>query len=75
VKDIIERIYTSYFTLEKKRIYRELLLDLALYYYEREMEVFTRILIDYADRLMNTQLNLREHPFFSFLVYKEFLLE
>jgi hypothetical protein len=74
VKDIIERLYTSYFTIEKKRFYRELLLDLALYYHEREMEVFTRILIDYADRLMNTRLHLREHPFFSFLVYKEFFL-
>lgn len=73
VKDVIERVYTSYFTIEKKRFYRELLLDLALYYYGREMEAFTRILIDYADRLMNTQLHLREHPFFNFLVYKEFL--
>lgn len=75
VMDIIDKVYISYFTPVKKAFYREILLDVALYFYYGKLEGYSRILIDYANRLLNVHLSAKEHPFLSFLVYKEFLIK
>ncbi len=73
--DIIDKFCFTYFTKEKRDIYREILLDIALYYYYRELQEYSRILIDYANRLIDMNIDIREHPLIQFLVYKEFLVE
>ncbi|KPJ87732.1 MAG: hypothetical protein AMS17_07685 [Spirochaetes bacterium DG_61] len=73
VTDVIERFYSTYFTQERRAYYREVLLDIALLFYQRDQEEFARILLDYANRLLDITLPAREHPFLSYLVYREFL--
>lgn len=72
---IIDRFCFTYFTKEKRDIYREILLDIALYYHYREHREYSRILIDYANRLIDMNIDIREHPLIQFLIYKEFLVE
>jgi len=71
VEQEIDRLFSTYFTPQRRSLYRELLLDIALLLYHRGQEDHARILIDYANRLLNTAVPAREHPFLSFLVYKE----
>jgi hypothetical protein len=73
VADIIERVYSTYFTPEKRAYYREVLLDIALYFYYRGSEENSRLLVEYANRLLDVTAPAQEHPFLSFLVYKEFM--
>jgi len=51
---------------------RDALLDIALLLYTRDQKEFARILLDYANRLLDASLPAREHPFLNFLVYREF---
>lgn len=74
VNDIIERFYNSYFTAENLALYREMLLDIALFFYQRKAIDQARLLFDYANRLTYTNPDIKQHPFLRFLVYKEFLM-
>ena len=72
VADVIERLYSTYFTQERRAYYREVLLDIALLLYQRDQVEFARLLLDYANRMLDSVLRAQEHPFLSFLVYREF---
>ncbi len=74
VADILEKVYSTYFTPEKKAHYREVLLDIALFFYNRDSEEYSRLLVEYANRLLNATTPAKEHPFLSFLVYKELMV-
>lgn len=73
VKDIISRVYSSYFTPDRRAFYSEILLDTALYFFHRKSADYSRILINWSNRLMNVNQSAKEHPFLNYLVYKEFL--
>lgn len=75
IEDIVERFFSTYFTPEKKALYREMLLDVALFYSSQGLQDHARILVDYAQALMASYLDPRKHPFLRFLVYKEFFGE
>lgn len=75
VGDIISRIYYSYFIPARRAFYSEMLLDIALYFFHRKSADYSRILIDWSNRLKNVNQSAKEHPFLNYLVYKEFLYE
>ncbi|MFW6138438.1 MAG: hypothetical protein ACOC7U_04615 [Spirochaetota bacterium] len=71
-KDIIEKFYKFYFTMEKRRDYREILLDTALYYLKNGEQDPARILVEYANRLLSPALSPSDHPLISYLVNRTF---
>ncbi len=75
VNDVIEKVFTFYFTPEKRALYSEAILDLALYFFKTERESFARLLVDYAGNLNTPSSNLQRNPFVNFLLYKEFFME
>ncbi|HEB31374.1 MAG TPA: hypothetical protein ENI15_10945 [Spirochaetes bacterium] len=75
VKAAITKVYSVYFTAERRAVYRDMLLDIGLYFYYNGHAEYSRILIGWADRLLNINLKAADHPFLSYLVYKAFMLK
>jgi hypothetical protein len=75
MRDSVSRVYTAYFTQEKRAVYGEMLLDLALYFYYQDFPQYSRILIGYAQSLITAKMRLSEHPILSFLMNKAFLVK
>jgi len=75
VKDVVEKVFTFYFTPAKRAIYSEAFLDLALYFFNTERESLARLLVDYAKHLGTTSAKLQQNPVINFLIYKEFFVE
>jgi hypothetical protein len=75
VRDAITKFYSLYFKAERKSIYRDMLLDVGLYFYYQGHSEYSRILIGWAERLLNVNMKAADHPFLSYLVYKAFLME
>jgi len=72
VADVVERFYRDYFTHERLLFYIEILLDIAYCFYQKKLLELSGILVDYAKSLMYQNINIKEHPFISFLVSKAF---
>jgi len=75
VNDVIENVFTFYFTPDKRALYSEAILDLAFYFIKTGRESFARLLVDYAGQLHTPASDLRRNPFVTFLLYKEFFME
>jgi hypothetical protein len=75
VKDIIEKLFTFYFTPAKRAMYSEAFLDIALYFFNTDRESLARLLVDYAKHLGTPSSKLQQNPVVNFLIYKEFFME
>lgn len=75
VKAAIAKVYSVYFTAEKRAVYRDILLDIGLYFFYHGRAEYSKILIGWADRLLYVNLKAADHPFLSYLVYKAFMLK
>ena len=75
ISQVLERLFSAYFTPERRALYRELLLDIALLLHGRGQTEYARLLVDYAVRLVGAAFSAREHPFLRFLVYREFFAQ
>ncbi len=75
VKDVVEKIFTFYFTPEKRAMYSEAFLDLSLYFFDTDRESLAGLLVDYAKHLGTPSSKLQQNPVVNFLIYKEFFVE
>jgi hypothetical protein len=75
VKDAVTKFYSYYFTAERRAIYRDMLLDIGLYFYYLGHSEYSRILISWAEMLLYVNMRAADHPFLSYLVYKAFMLK
>jgi hypothetical protein len=73
VEGIVDRFCRAYFTEERRKLYREQLFDIALYYHHKEKEYYTRILVEFGKQLMNMSADIKAHPFVQFLIHKDIL--
>jgi hypothetical protein len=75
VSDAISRFCAFYFTGQRRHAFREMLLDVALFYFQQGREGYARILQGYAEGFLNPALDIRQHPFVQYLTYKAFLMK
>jgi hypothetical protein len=75
VEQIIDRFCTVYFTEEKRRALREMLLDIALFFHHKGESEYTRILVDYGEGLLRKVVDIKSHPVVQFLTYRAFLMK
>jgi hypothetical protein len=73
VQEILSRFYRLYFIRERLEDLSTRLLDTALALHRRGMHHYTKLLVDYADSLLQPGPAMERHPLLNFLVYKTFL--
>lgn len=69
VRDVVERFYVSYFTPERLFFFRERLFDIALAYYQRDLEDQAHLIVSFSLRLTEPGESLKAHPLIQYLVY------
>ncbi len=75
VEEIVERFCVTYFTGEKLELFRERLFDIALAYHHRGLKDQGRLLVSYAQRLLEARQSHLEHPLLKYLVYRSLLAD
>jgi hypothetical protein len=75
VSDTVSRFCAFYFTPLRRRAFRDMLLDVAFYYFRYDRVGYARILHIYAEGFLNPALDIRQHPFVQYLTYKAFLMK
>ncbi len=74
INDAVGRFIKNYFTRERLYSYRELLLDIALYFDKIGEQVLAKRLIFHAENLIIPNFNISQHPLIQMLVYKSLLV-
>ena len=75
INQTVERFIQYYFTHERLSMYRNLLLDIALFLHSQGESLLAKRLVSYAEELIKPIGDISKHPLVQLLIYKSFFID
>jgi len=75
INQTVERFIQYYFTHERLSMYRNLLLDIALFLHSQGESLLAKRLVSYAEELIKPIGDVSKHPLVQLFIYKSFFID